>query len=154
MSPARARTAVLLGALLMASLDACGGAPSGAQKMSACIESHGDGWHRVTHAFQINALTQRDLTTDWVGGPEEEADGRLEHYDDVYSLDPRVHFELVALGKTPVHDANQARLLTTVQTDPSAFELVLVSNHAPQTSSGGSGVVETCSGRLYPRQGP
>jgi hypothetical protein len=122
--------------------------------MAACIESSDHGWHRVTHAFQINGRGRLDLTTAWVGGPEEEADGSLEPYDDVYSLNPRVHFELAILGKTPVREANQTRLLRAVQTDPSAFELVLVSTEAPQTPSGGSGIVEHRSDKLYPHQGP
>jgi hypothetical protein len=150
----RARAAVLLGTLLIVALVGCGAAPSGAQKMAACIEKHRGSWHRVARPFQIKGLTHLDLTTAWVGGPEEEADGSLEHYDDVYSLDPHVHFELVALGKTPVHEANQARLLTAAQTDPSAFELILISQDAPQTAGGGSGIVEACSGSLYPHQGP
>jgi hypothetical protein len=144
----------MLVALLMASLAGCGHSASGAQKMAACIESSGEGWHRVTHAFQIKGLGHLDLITSWVGGPAEEAAGTLEHYDDVYSLDQHVHFELAALGKTPIDEANQARLLRAVQTDSGAFELILVSNDAPQTHGGGSGVVEECSSRLYPHQGP
>jgi hypothetical protein len=153
-SPVRATAAALLGALLIVLPVGCSRSESGAQRMAACIESHRGGWHRVTHPFQIEGLAHLDLSTDWVGGPEEEEDGSLEHYDDVYSLNPHVHFELAALGKTPVHEADEAHLLNAVQTDPSAFELVLVSNDAPQTPDGGSGIVEACSDRLYPHQGP
>lgn len=153
MSPVRTMT-VLLAAVLSVSLAGCGRSVSGAQKMAACVESSDQGWHRVTHAFQIKGLGHLDLMTAWVGGPKEEEEGSLEPYDDVYSLNPHVHFELAALGKTPVREANQTRLLKAVQADPGAFELVLVSNDAPQTSSGGSGVVEGCSEKLYPHQGP
>jgi hypothetical protein len=51
----------MLGAVLMASLAGCGGVTSGAQKMAACIESSGEGWHRVTQAFQIKGLGRLDL---------------------------------------------------------------------------------------------
>lgn len=106
--------------------------------MAACIERSKQGWHRVTHAFQIKRLGHLDLMTAWVGGPEEEEKGSLEPYDDVYSLNPHVHFELAVLGKKPVYGANQARLLAEIQKNPRAFELVLVSNDAPQTPAGGS----------------
>lgn len=122
--------------------------------MAACIKRRGGDWHRVTHPFQIKGLAHLDLETSWVGGAEEEEDGSLEHYDDVYSLNPHVHFELAVLGKGPDLRADQASLLKAVQRDPRAFELVLVSNAAPQTPSGGSGIVEDCSERLYPDQGP
>jgi hypothetical protein len=155
MSPAQPRAVLLLGAVLMASLSGCGHVTSGAQKMAACIESSHNGWHRATRPFQIKGLGHLDLATAWVGGTEEEEAGSFEDYDDVYSLNPHVHFELAVLGKTPVHEANQTRLLRAVQTDPSAFELVLVSNDAPKRrSGGGSGIVEDCSWKLYPNQGP
>jgi hypothetical protein len=148
MSPARARAAVPFAGALIVLLAGCGRATSGAQKMAACIESSDHGWHRVTHAFQIKGLRHLDLMTAWVGGSE------VEPYDDVYSLNPRVHFELAVLGRTPFQEANQTRLLRAVETDPSPFELVLVSTDAPQTPGGGSGIVEDCSDRLYPHQGP
>jgi hypothetical protein len=121
--------------------------------MAACIESSGHGWHRVTHASQIQRLGHMDLTTAWGGGPEEEQEGSIEPYDDVYSLDPHVHFELAALGKTPVEETRQVLLLRALEKDPSAFQLVLVSNDAPKTPSGGSGIVQDCSRKLYPHQG-
>jgi hypothetical protein len=81
-SLARPRAAVLFVAVLIISLAGCGrtalGAQkSGAQKMAACIERSKQGWHRVTHAFQIKKLGHLDLMTAWVGGPEEEEKGSL-----------------------------------------------------------------------------
>jgi len=64
------------------------------------------------------------------------------------------HFELAALGQTPLQEANETRLLKEAQTDPGAFEFVVVSTDAPQTPGGGSGIVEDCSEKLYPHQGP
>jgi hypothetical protein len=154
MRPVRPTAAAMACALTIVSLLGCGQASSGAQKMAACIESSRGSWHRVAHPFQIKGLAHLDLETNWVGGAEEEENGSLEHYDDVYSINPKIHFELAVLGKGPDLRGDQADLLRVVQRDPRAFQLVLVSNAAPQTPSGGSGIVEDCSDRLYPGQVP
>ncbi len=148
------KPSALFAAVLVTFLAGCGRGPASAGKLAACIESSGQGWHRVTHAFQIEGLGHLDLETAWVGGPEEKAQGILEPYIDVYSLNPHVHFELAVLGGNPAHEANQARLLTEVQADPAEFELVLISNDAPQTPGGGSGILDQCSRKVYPHQGP
>jgi hypothetical protein len=148
------RVPAVFAVVLVTLLAGCGRGAASAGKMATCIENSGQGWHRVTHAFRISRLGHLDLETAWVGGPEEKAQSVLEPYIDVYSLDPHVHFELAVLGGNPAHEANLGRLLREVQTDPAEFELVLVSNDAPQTPAGGSGIVETCSEKTYPHQGP
>jgi hypothetical protein len=150
------RVRALVAAILVTLLTGCSraGAGAGAGKMAACIEGSGHGWRRVTHPFRIKGLERLDLQTSWNGGPQEEEDGSLEPYDDVYSLDPHVHLELAVLGKTPIGEANQTRLLRAVQADPSAFQLVLISHDSSQSRARGWGVVEECSERLYPHQGP
>jgi hypothetical protein len=150
---ARPIVPTLFAAALVTLLAGCGPAAS-AGKMAACIQNSGRGWHRVTHAFQIRGLGHLDLETDWIGGPEEKEKGILEPYIDVSSLNPHVHFELAVLGGNPAHRSNQALLLKEVQTDPTKFERVLITNDAPQTRASASGVVENCSEKLYPHQGP
>jgi hypothetical protein len=113
------------------------------EKLIACIEEKG--WHRVTQPFIIPGLEHLDLATDWFGGPGA--------YADVHSRRPSSHFAFVAVSGRP-GEADEGRLYKEVQVDPSKFEAVLVSYHAPNPGGEGSDVVSSCSFKVEPNEGP